>query len=91
MRVADPALLRRVIEHHNLPFASTTMAKGMIDEDHPLSLGCIERSCRQVQRRFMQDADLIIGLGYDTIEVEYEAWIVFRGQRHSFAAADFGD
>ena len=75
MRVADPALLRRVIEHHNLPFASTTMAKGMIDEDHPLSLGCIERSCRQVQRRFMQDADLIIGLGYDTIEVEYEAWI----------------
>jgi acetolactate synthase-1/2/3 large subunit len=47
----------------------------MIDEDHPLSLGCIERSCRQVQRRFLQSADLIVGLGYDTIEVEYEAWI----------------
>src|SRR5262249_26354778 len=41
MRVADPSLVRRVIEHHNLPFATTTMAKGMIDEDHPLALGCI--------------------------------------------------
>jgi acetolactate synthase-1/2/3 large subunit len=51
------------------------MAKGMIDEEHPLALGCIERSCRQVQRRFLRSADLIIGLGYDTVEVEYEAWI----------------
>jgi acetolactate synthase-1/2/3 large subunit len=51
------------------------MAKGMIDEDHPLSLGCIERACRQVQRRVLRAADLIVGLGYDTIEVEYEAWI----------------
>jgi acetolactate synthase-1/2/3 large subunit len=75
MRVADPTLLRKVIEHHNLPFATTTMAKGLVDEEHPLSLGCIERSCRQVQRRFLHGADLIVGLGYDTIEVEYEAWI----------------
>jgi acetolactate synthase-1/2/3 large subunit len=47
----------------------------MIDEDHPLSLGCIERACRQVQRKLLRSADLIVGLGYDTIEVEYEAWI----------------
>jgi acetolactate synthase-1/2/3 large subunit len=75
MRVADPQLLRRVIERHGLPFATTTMAKGMIDEDHPLALGCIERACRQVQRKFLGSADLIVGLGYDTVEVEYEAWI----------------
>jgi thiamine pyrophosphate-dependent acetolactate synthase large subunit-like protein len=74
-RVADPALLRNVIERHSLPFVTTTMAKGMIDEDHPLSLGCIERACRQVQRKFLRSADLIVGLGYDTVEVEYEAWI----------------
>jgi acetolactate synthase-1/2/3 large subunit len=74
-RMMDTALLQQFVERHNLPFASTTMAKGMIDEDHPLSLGCIERSCRQIQRRFLRSADLIIGLGYDTVEVEYEAWI----------------
>ena len=75
MRLRDPALLRSFIERHHLPFATTTMAKGMIDEDHPLSLGCIERSCRQIQRRMLRSADLIVGLGYDTVEVEYEAWI----------------
>jgi acetolactate synthase I/II/III large subunit len=75
MRLRDPELLRRFIEHHRLPFATTTMAKGMIDEDHPLSIGCIERSCRQIQRRLLRSADLIVGLGYDTVEVEYEAWI----------------
>jgi acetolactate synthase-1/2/3 large subunit len=75
MRMANPHLLRQVIERHSLPFATTTMAKGMIDEDHPLSIGCIERACRQVQRKFLRSADLIVGLGYDTVEVEYEAWI----------------
>jgi acetolactate synthase-1/2/3 large subunit len=75
MRVTDARLLRRVIERHNLPFATTTMAKGMIDEDHPLALGCIERACRQIQRKFLRSADLIVGVGYDTVEVEYEAWI----------------
>jgi acetolactate synthase-1/2/3 large subunit len=75
MRARDPELLRKFIERHRLPFATTTMAKGMIDEDHPLSIGCIERSCRQIQRRFLRSADLIVGLGYDTVEVEYEAWI----------------
>jgi acetolactate synthase I/II/III large subunit len=75
MRLRDPAPLRRLVEHYNVPFATTTMAKGLIPEDHPLSLGCIERACRQVQRRVLRSADLIVGLGYDTVEVEYEAWI----------------
>jgi acetolactate synthase-1/2/3 large subunit len=75
MRLADPSLLRSVVERHGLPFATTTMAKGLIDEEHPLALGVIERACRQVQRKLLRSADLIVGLGYDTIEVEYEAWI----------------
>jgi acetolactate synthase-1/2/3 large subunit len=74
-RMRDPSLLRRFVERHDIPFAVTTMAKGLVDEDHPLALGCIERACRQVQRQFLRRADLILGLGYDTIEVEYEAWI----------------
>ncbi len=75
MRLADFDALRHFIERNNLPFATTTMAKGLIDEDHALSLGCIERGRRQVQRRFLQGSDLIVGLGYDTIESEYEAWV----------------
>ena len=75
MRLRDPLLLRAFVERHKLPFATTLMAKGMIDEDHPLSLGCIERSMRQMQRALIRRADLVLGLGYDTIEVEYEAWV----------------
>jgi acetolactate synthase-1/2/3 large subunit len=75
MRMRRPELLRAFVERHGLPFASTTMAKGLLDEDHPLSVGCIERAKRKVQRKFLHEqADLVIGLGYDTIEVEYEAW-----------------
>lgn len=75
MRIENMALLRDFVERNGIPFAATTMAKGLIDEDHPLSVGCIERGRRQVQRQFLRGADLIIGLGYDTIEVEFEAWI----------------
>ena len=75
MRLGNPDVLRSVIERHRLPFASTTMAKGVIAEDHPLSLGCIERARRQVQRELLRSADLVVGLGYDVVEVEYEAWI----------------
>jgi acetolactate synthase-1/2/3 large subunit len=75
MRIADHNQLRRFVEHHNMPFAVTTMAKGLIDDDHPLAVGCIERGRRQHQRALLRSADLIVGLGYDTIEVEYEAWI----------------
>ena len=75
MRLRNPRLLQAVIERHRLPFATTTMAKGLIPEDHPLALGCIERARRQVQREFLRSADLIVGLGYDVVEVEYEAWI----------------
>ena len=74
-RMRHPERLRAFLERHGIPFASTTMAKGMIDEDHPLSIGCLERARRQVQRRFLRSADLVIGLGYDVVEVEYEQWI----------------
>jgi len=76
MRLPQPGSLRALVERHGIPFATTTMAKGLIDETHPLSIGCIERARRQLQRGFIREhADLIIGLGYDTVEVEYEAWI----------------
>ena len=74
-RLKNPETLLRFVEAWQIPFASTAMAKGMIDEAYPLSLGCIERARRQIQRSFLGQSDLIVGLGYDTVEVGYEAWI----------------
>ena len=75
MRLSETSQILDFIQKHQIPFATTTMAKGLIDDNHSLAIGCIERACRQHQREFLQTADLIIGLGYDTIEVEFEAWI----------------
>jgi acetolactate synthase-1/2/3 large subunit len=75
IRMRNPRALCTFVERHGMPFATTMMAKGMIDEDHPLSLGCIERAMRKLQRTLIQSADLVVGLGYDTVEVEYEAWV----------------
>ncbi len=74
-RMAEHGLLRRFVERNGLPFASTCMGKGMIDEDHGLSIGCIERARRQNQRAFLHGADLIVGLGYDEVEAGYGEWI----------------
>ena len=74
MRMKSPARLAAFVERHQIPFGHTTMAKGLIDDDHPLAIGCIERARRQMQRALLRGADLIIGIGYDTIEVEYEGW-----------------
>jgi acetolactate synthase-1/2/3 large subunit len=75
MRMKSPDLLQSFVERHGIPFAPTTMAKGLIDDDHPLAVGCIERARRQIQRAFLRSADLILAIGYDTVEVEYEAWV----------------
>jgi acetolactate synthase-1/2/3 large subunit len=75
MRIVENRQIFDFIQKHQIPFATTTMAKGLIDDNHSLAIGCIERACRQHQRKLLQTADLIVGLGYDTIEVEFEAWI----------------
>jgi len=48
------------------------MAKGLIPETHPLSLGASSAPAPG-QRELLRSADLIVGLGYDVVEVEYEA------------------
>ena len=62
MRLRNGGQLREVVERHRLPFATTTMAKGLIPEDHPLALGCIERARRQVQRQILRTGQLDVGL-----------------------------
>ncbi len=75
LRMRNSGLLLRFLKRHGLPFATTTMAKGLVDDGAPMAIGCIERAKRQMQRQFLQGSDLIVGIGYDTVEVEFEAWI----------------
>jgi len=74
-RLSDRDALERFVEVSETLFAVTTMAKGLVPGSHPLAIGCIERALRKRQRAFLAEADLIIGIGYDPVEVEYEGWI----------------
>lgn len=59
------------LENHNIPFVTTYKAKGVVPEDHPLCLGAAGLSPRadKLILPFVRQADLILCLGYDPIEM----------------------
>ncbi|WP_299283644.1 thiamine pyrophosphate-binding protein [uncultured Tateyamaria sp.] len=63
--------LRTFVETFNVPVLTTYKAKGLLPEDHPLALGGAGLSPKadKVLLPMVQRADLIIGLGYDPIEM----------------------
>jgi acetolactate synthase-1/2/3 large subunit len=67
--------LLRFIERQNIPFVSTLHAKGFLPESHPNWTGVIGRARRTDVKAFTDQADLIIAIGYDPIEINYEEWV----------------
>ncbi len=61
-------MLGEFIEKVQIPFVTTQMGKGVIDERHPLFLGCAALSAGDFCHRAIEDADLIINVGHDVIE-----------------------
>lgn len=59
------------IEAFNIPFITTYKAKGIIPEDHPLCLGGAGLSPLADKHLLplVKDADLVIAIGYDPIEM----------------------
>jgi acetolactate synthase-1/2/3 large subunit len=66
--------LLRFIERHQLPFVTTMHAKGFLPESHPNWAGVIGRARRSDIKAFTDRADLIVAVGYDPIEINYEDW-----------------
>ncbi|MFK7755126.1 MAG: thiamine pyrophosphate-binding protein [Sedimentitalea sp.] len=68
---AQPAVLQAFVEHFNIPFITTYKAKGVIREDHPLCLGGAGLSPLADTHLLplVRDADLVLALGYDPIEM----------------------
>lgn len=55
--------LRSVAEQLRVPVATSLTAKGVLPEDHPLSLGCVGRSGTDVAAVATRSADLVIAVG----------------------------
>ena len=49
--------------------------KGFLPESHANSAGVIGRARRSDVKKFTDRADLIIAVGYDPIEINYEEWV----------------
>jgi len=61
-------MLEQLVEKTGIPFLTTQMGKGVIDERHPKFLGCAALSAGDFVHRAVEDADLIINVGHDVIE-----------------------
>jgi acetolactate synthase-1/2/3 large subunit len=51
------------------------MAKGIIPAGHPCYAGVLFHALSDRLKKLTQEADLVIGLGYDPVEYNYESWL----------------
>ncbi len=60
--------LREFIDKTGIPFCSTQMGKGVVDERHELSLGCTALSSGDFVHSAIAESDCIINIGHDVVE-----------------------
>ena len=61
-------MLRAFVEKQGIPFITTQMGKGVIDEAHPLCIGNAALSDNDFLHRATDEADLIVNVGHDVVE-----------------------
>ena len=61
-------MLTRFIDKTGIPFVTTQLGKGVVDERHPLFMGCAALSAGDYVHRAIDAADLILNVGHDVIE-----------------------
>jgi acetolactate synthase-1/2/3 large subunit len=67
-RTMTRRMLLQFIDKTTIPFVTTQLGKGVIDEAHPAFVGCAALSSGDFVHRAIQAADLIINVGHDVIE-----------------------
>lgn len=61
-------MLRAFVEKQGIPFVTTQMGKGVVDETHPKFLGNCAVSDKDFPHRSLEAADLILNVGHDVVE-----------------------
>jgi acetolactate synthase-1/2/3 large subunit len=61
-------MLLQLVEKTGIPFVTTQLGKGVIDETHPRFVGCAALSAGDFVHRAIEAADLIVNVGHDVIE-----------------------
>jgi len=63
------------LDKYPVPVVITPMAKGLIDQDHDCYCGVLFHAASDNLSTLINEADLVIGLGYDPVEYNYESWL----------------
>jgi acetolactate synthase-1/2/3 large subunit len=63
------------LDYYRIPVVITPMAKGLIPETHPSYAGVLFHSLSDYLEDIYLKSDLVIGLGYDPVEFNYESWL----------------
>ena len=61
-------MLGEFVEKTSIPYITTQMGKGVLNEDNPLFMGNTALSDGDFVHRVINDADLIINVGHDVVE-----------------------
>lgn len=75
VRANAQSLVLKIIRQHHIPIVLTPMAKGMVSENHPSYAGVLFHALSNIVAETHVQADLVIGLGYDPVELNYEDWL----------------
>jgi acetolactate synthase-1/2/3 large subunit len=76
--------IRKLAEKHNIPVVLTPMAKGVLPEDHPCYAGVVFHALSDMVGETHQQADLVVAIGYDPVEFNYESWLSKKAKLISF-------
>jgi acetolactate synthase-1/2/3 large subunit len=63
------------LDKYDIPVVITPMAKGIIPDSHPLFAGVLFHAMSDCLDELFEKCDLVIGLGYDPVEYNYESWM----------------
>lgn len=67
--------IQALAHKHKIPVVLTPMAKGMLAEDDPCYAGVLFHALSDMVGETHAQADLVIGVGYDPVEFNYESWL----------------
>jgi acetolactate synthase-1/2/3 large subunit len=75
VRAGVGPLVAKLAEKHRVPVILTPMAKGMLPESHPWYAGVLFHALSDRVAETHRQADLVVSVGYDPVEFNFEDWM----------------
>jgi acetolactate synthase-1/2/3 large subunit len=75
LRATGREALQQFLARQGWPVVLSPMAKGLLREDHPAYVGVLFHALSDIVAETIREADLILAMGYDPVEFNYEDWL----------------